>query len=104
MLQALAGMGQAAKPMKLETASQLARAQAHYWEQQMALWAGMLAGAAGQATRPVVEAERGDRRFHGEQWSGNPWFNLLKQTYLLNSRLLRDMVESAEVDEKEKHK
>ena len=52
----------------------------------------------------MVAAERGDRRFHGEDWRENPWYNLLKQTYLLNSRLLDDMVEAADLDPKEKHK
>ena len=87
------------------TASPLAKAQAHYWEQQMALWMGMLASAAsGKGPEPVVAAERGDRRFHAEDWRDNPWYSLLKQTYLLNARLLGDMVESADLDEKEKHK
>ena len=38
-----------------------------FWEQQMALWMGMLASAAsGKGPEPVVAAERGDRRFHAE--------------------------------------
>ena len=87
------------------TASPLVKAQVHYWEQQMALWMGMLASAAnGKRPEPVVAAERGDRRFHAEDWRDNPWYSLLKQTYLLNARLLGDMVESADLDEKEKHK
>jgi polyhydroxyalkanoate synthase len=87
------------------TASPLVKAQVHYWEQQMALWMGMLASAAsGKGPEPVVAAERGDRRFHAEDWRDNPWYSLLKQTYLLNARLLGDMVESADLDEKEKHK
>ena len=81
----------------------LAQAQAHYWQQQMALWTGLLA-AGGKAGEPVVAAERGDRRFHGEDWSGHPWYSLLKQTYLLNARLLAQMVEAAELDPREKHK
>ena len=77
------------------TASPLAKAQAHYWEQQVALWMGMRASAAsGKGPEPVVAAERGDRRFHAEDWRDNPWYSLLKQTYLLNARLLGDMVES----------
>ena len=48
--------------------------------------------------------KRGDRRFQGEGWQDNPWYSLLQQTYLLNSRLLGDMVESADLDERQKHK
>lgn len=85
-------------------ASVLPLAQAHYWQQQMALWMGILASAGGKGQEPVVAADRADRRFHGADWRDNPWYSLLKQTYLLNSRLLGDMVEAAELDEREKHK
>ena len=82
----------------------LAEAQTHYWRQQMALWAGTLAIASGKGQEPVVSPERGDRRFHADGWRDNPWYNLLKQSYLLNSRLLTDMVEAAELGAREKHK
>ena len=58
----------------------------------------------GKSPTPAVEPERGDRRFNADAWRDNPWYSLLKQTYLLNSRLLNDMVEAAGVGEKEKHK
>ena len=70
----------------------------------MALYMGMVASATGRQPAPHVEPERGDRRFNADAWRENPWYSLLKQTYLLNSRLLNDMVEAAGVDEKEKHK
>jgi polyhydroxyalkanoate synthase len=82
----------------------LAQAQAHYWQQQMALCMGMMAIATGRQPEVVVQPERGDRRFNAEAWNTNPWYSLLKQTYLLNSRLLDDMIEAAGVAEKEKHK
>ena len=68
----------------------------------MALWMGMVAnaGGLGSAGPPVVAPERGDRRFHAEEWRDNPWYSLLKQTYLLNSRLLADMVEAADLERK----
>ena len=82
----------------------LAQAQAHYWQQQMALYMGMVASATGKTPEPTVRPERGDRRFNADAWNDNTWYSLLKQTYLLNSRLLSDMVEAADLDEKEKHK
>ena len=98
MLQAFTGLGSAAKPPTPETARELTRVVANYWEKQAALWTRTLAAGAGAGKdlQPVVDAERGDRRFHGEQWSSHPWYSLLKQTYLLNSRLLDDMVEAAD--------
>ncbi len=82
----------------------LAQAQAHYWQQQMALYVGMMARATGQEPEPAIEPERGDRRFNADVWRDNPWYSLLKQTYLLNAKLLNDMVEAAGVGEKDKHK
>jgi polyhydroxyalkanoate synthase len=82
----------------------LAQLQAQYWQQQSALWLNLLSGANGAAQAPLAAPERGDRRFHGDDWRTNPWYNLLKQNYLLNSRLLTDMVEAAQLDAKDKHK
>jgi polyhydroxyalkanoate synthase len=90
----------------VSSAQSLAKVQAHYWEQQMALWMGMVASAGGLTSvrNPVVSPMRGDRRFQAEGWQDNPWYSLLQQTYLLNSRLLEDMVESADLDDRQKHK
>jgi polyhydroxyalkanoate synthase len=82
----------------------LAQAQAHYWQQQMALYMGMVASAAGTKAEPAIAPERGDRRFNAEIWRDNSWYSLLKQTYLLNARLLSDMVEASGVADKEKRK
>ena len=80
----------------------LQEAQQRYWQQQMALWTGLMAGAAGQA--PVAAPERGDRRFSANEWRDNPFYSLLKQSYLLNARLLNDMIDAADTDAKTKHK
>ena len=78
---------------------------ASYWEKQARCGrARLLRAGVGKDRQPVVDAERGDRRFHGEQWSGHPWYSLLQQTYLLNSQLLGDMVEAADLDARQKHK
>ncbi|MCG5076652.1 hypothetical protein [Paraburkholderia tagetis] len=55
------------------------------------LFSGML-GATSNAPAVVVP-EHGDRRFHAEDWSSNSWYSLLKQSYLLNARMLEDLVE-----------
>ena len=91
-------------PLALPAAGPLQQLQQQYFQQQLALWMNMLASASGRSAEPVAAAERGDRRFHGEQWRGLPWYDLLKQTYLLNSRLLGDLIEAAELDPKDKHK
>jgi polyhydroxyalkanoate synthase subunit PhaC len=75
----------------------LAQLQLGYLQQQMTLWSRMMAG--GLAGEPVVAPERGDRRFHATEWRDNPMYSLLKQSYLLNSRFLTDLVEAPDLDE-----
>ena len=80
----------------------LAELQLSYFQQQLALWTRMMAGAG--AGEPLVTPERGDRRFNGAEWRENPAYSLLKQSYLLNSRLLTDIAEAAELDDATSHK
>ena len=80
----------------------LADLQMNYFRQQLALWARMLSGSGGP--EPVVAPERGDRRFNAAEWRDNPAYSLMKQAYLLNSRLIGDVVESADLDEATKHR
>jgi len=59
--------------------------------------------AAGGSTEPlpaVASPEPNDRRFAAEAWSTNPYFDALKQAYLLASKAVLEAVESAEgIDE-----
>ena len=97
----LAAPGAAAAPT---TPWPLAELQLSYFQQQLALWTRMMAGAVGGSAEPVVTPERGDRRFNAAEWRDIPAYSLLKQSYLLNSRLLGDLVEAAALDEPTKHK
>jgi polyhydroxyalkanoate synthase subunit PhaC len=80
----------------------LAELQLNYFQQQLALWARMMAGGAG--AEPLVAPDRGDRRFNAAEWRDNPAYSLLKQSYLLNSRLFTDVVEAADLDDATRHK
>jgi polyhydroxyalkanoate synthase len=88
----------------MQATTAFGRSLTSYYEKQTALWTSTLSAGAGNKLPPVVEADRGDRRFHGERWSSHPWFNLLKQTYLLNSQLLDSVIDAAEMDPRQKHK
>jgi polyhydroxyalkanoate synthase subunit PhaC len=83
-------------------AAPLAELQMNYFQQQLALWARMMSGA--EAGEPLVASERGDRRFNATEWRENPAYSLLKQSYLLNSRLFTDVAEAADLDDATKHK
>ncbi len=78
------------------------RAITDYQQSQLNLWRNLLAGSTGNT--PIVEPNRGDRRFQGEEWSKNPVFDYIKQSYLLSSRLLREMAANAKLSEKEQKK
>ena len=80
----------------------LAELQLNYFQQQFRLWARMMAGPG--ESDPVVATERGDRRFNAAEWRDNPAYSLLKQGYLLNSRLFTDVVEAADLDDVNKRK
>jgi len=68
--------------------------QASYFEKQTRLWTGLLAGANEQVAAPAP----GDRRFSGKEWRDNPYFNYLRQSYLLAAGYLEELVESCELE------
>ncbi|AOX99617.1 alpha/beta hydrolase [Jeongeupia sp. USM3] len=70
-----------------------------FYRQQLNLWLQLI--GAGEA--PVVEAEKGDRRFSSPEWE-LPIFSFLKQNYLLTSKWLTQMVEHVHADEDTKER
>ncbi|CAO4143616.1 PHA/PHB synthase family protein [Methylorubrum extorquens] len=70
-----------------------------------ALWASTLTRMQGAVTEPVVQPPPTDKRFAHADWSANPVFDLIKQSYLLLGRWAEEMVETAEgIDEHTRHK
>jgi polyhydroxyalkanoate synthase len=53
-------------------------------------------------TKSEIQPVRGDKRFKDEAWQDAPYFDLLKQSYLLAARQLHDLVEGAQVVSKTK--
>jgi polyhydroxyalkanoate synthase len=62
----------------------------------MELWSHAARRAAGVELEPLIEPERGDRRFRDPAWSQEPVFDYLKQAYLLAARQATELVEKAE--------
>ncbi|MCB1713729.1 MAG: class I poly(R)-hydroxyalkanoic acid synthase [Candidatus Competibacteraceae bacterium] len=79
--------------------AQLTDLQRGYFQQQMTLWSHMMAHAAGESVESVIEPDRSDRRFREAEWRDKAGYYLLQQSYLLNSRMLNELVETVEVDE-----
>jgi len=86
------------------SAADLAALQASYVQQHTALWRSTLAREAGQNPAATAAPERGDRRFSSGAWQSNPWFDYLRQSYLINSRLLTDWVEAIEAEPRSKQR
>ncbi len=72
------------------------RAQADLFSRYLDLWRNTTRRMAGQETEAVVEPSKGDKRFNDADWSANPVFDVMKQSYLLTSNWLNDLV--TEVD------
>ena len=74
-----------------------------YWTEQAELWARIAQRSMGMEVEPMIEPDRGDRRFKDEDWQANPYFDYLKQSYLLTARWLTHRLEEAEgLDPKER--
>ena len=76
--------------------------QQQYWSPVLDFWRGFFKDKAVRADDASVRAQRGDRRFKDDAWSNSPYYDLLKQSYLLNSKQLSDFVEQAQVDDRSK--
>ncbi len=90
----------------------LAAVQQRFMQEQAQLWNAMLArgqtmakGVEAAAEGYRVEPEPGDRRFSAPEWAASPYFDYIRQAYLLNSKFVRELVEIAPVeDDKSKNR
>ena len=75
----------------------LLNAQLELWEGHLNIWRNMLTGPENKESK--------DKRFSDPEWSDNPLFSVIRQTYELNSSWLMDLIGSAEeLDETTKRK
>jgi polyhydroxyalkanoate synthase len=69
------------------------------------LWAAGAKRLAGETNEPLVKPDPRDRRFTDPEWSTNPFFDFLKQAYLLTMHWADHMVEDAKnLDDRTKQK
>jgi len=97
-------MGVERKPAKGEDTSPFALAanlHRQFWWPAIDFWRGFFssepAEGPGSGRKP-----RGDRRFKDDAWSHSPFYEMLKQSYLLGSKQLTELVDQAQVDDKSK--
>jgi len=81
------------------------RAQADLFSRYMELWQSAAKRAVDGDIEPVVRPDKGDKRFNDPEWTTNPIFDTIKQSYLLTSNWLNGLVAGVEgVDPIEKRR
>ncbi len=80
----------------LANPARLAEAQIGFWNNYMEVWQQTARRMLGEDVSPLHEPDEQDRRFKHSEWSENPLFDYIKQTYLLSSRWMIDTVRDTE--------
>ena len=71
----------------------------------MGVWSNSLQRLQGEDVEDLIVPEKGDKRFNDEDWTRLPFFDFLKQAYLVTSRWAADLVTQTEgIDEHTRHK
>jgi polyhydroxyalkanoate synthase subunit PhaC len=71
-------------------------AQTKLTSSMMALWANTLHRMNGEEPAPVAAPDPRDNRFKDPEWSTNPYFDFLKQAYLVTTRWADGLVKEAD--------
>ena len=70
--------------------------QMKWWQGQMDIYKNIMLRSMGEDAAPVVADLPGDRRFSNELWQQNPNFDLLRQSYLLLTKSMQEMIDVVE--------
>ena len=76
--------------------------QREYFKELWQFWNTMFLRSFAGGEHSGVALAQGDKRFKDESWREQPFYDLLKQSYLLGSRQLHEFVDRAQVDDKTK--
>ncbi|MFO1360406.1 class I poly(R)-hydroxyalkanoic acid synthase [Plasticicumulans sp.] len=75
------------------------------WVDSLDLWARTCSALSGTRVSPIIQPERGDRRFKDEAWTEFAVFDHIKQSYLLSARWLLETMKGVEdIDEQHARK
>ena len=86
-------------------AARVAHLQAEFAERQSKLWMTMIAREPNApAPAPLVAPESGDKRFRAAEWRDNPYYDYLKQSYLLSAQYLTGLAEAVEAEPSSKER
>ncbi len=94
------GVGQAFLDLTaslLKNPEKLVEAQARAWSAYTDLWFDTAQKMLGEGAAPAAaQPAKGDRRFKHEAWENNPFFNFIKQSYLVTADAIQTAVAEAE--------
>lgn len=93
------GIGNAPTNPALPSFADPANLQQHYWSPVLEFWRGYFNDQPASGDR-AARAARSDRRFKDDAWSQSPYYDLLKKSYLSNSKQLAEFVDEAPVDDR----
>ena len=72
--------------------SKLIQAQIGFWQDYMTLWQNTTRRMVGMDQTPVIQADPKDKRFRDDAWNESEVFDFVKQSYLLSTRYVQDVV------------
>lgn len=85
-------MAKAAKKLS-ERPDQIIELQKEHLRDVMAIVNEVSQQLRGQEAHPIIEVDPRDKRFKNEIWQKNPAFFFMQQLYLINAKLLRNVIE-----------
>ena len=74
----------------------LTQMQTEYWKNWMQLWQDSARRFSGEDVPDHFAPDQGDRRFKSAIWQDSALFDLIKQSYLMSSRWMNDVVRNTE--------
>ncbi|MDD3352739.1 class I poly(R)-hydroxyalkanoic acid synthase [Zoogloea sp.] len=87
----------AGNPIPLPEAEALARLQQELAEAHARLWTTMAQAKPGETVPPLITPQPGDRRFNAPEWSSSPFYDYIRQAYLLNASYLDKLADALPV-------
>jgi len=74
-------------------AEKVVKLQQDFAARHTALWQAMLSRKPDEPAAPVVPGVEKDRRFSSPEWAESPYFDYLRQSYLLNAQFMQQMAD-----------
>lgn len=75
-----------------------------YQRRMTELWQCAVQRQPGEGGAVVAEPQEGDRRFHAQEWRNYPFFDLVKQAYLVNAEFWKEVADRWQGDPEAKRK